>query len=83
MPDVPAAAATSLTHERRRKVLENYRNSDFNITYSIVNMKLRDEYSSLEDLLRAYDIDAEDFMAYLREHGCSYDSGTNSLKTDD
>ena len=64
-------------------MLENYRNSDFNITYSIVNMKLRDEYSSLEDLLRAYDIDAEDFMAYLREHGCSYDSGTNSLKTDD
>ena len=64
-------------------MLENYRNSDFNITYSIVNMKLRDEYSSLEDLLRAYDIDAEDFMAYLMEHGCSYDSGTNSLKTDD
>ena len=64
-------------------MLENYRNSDFNITFSIVNMKLRDEYSSLQDLLRAYDIDAEDFMAYLREHGCSYDSGTNSLKTDD
>ena len=83
MPDVPAAAATSLIHERRRKVLENYRNSDFNITFSIVNMKLRDEYSSLQDLLRAYDIDEEDFMAYLKEHGCRYDKATNSLKTDD
>ena len=43
-------------------MLENYRNSDFNITFSIINMKLRDEYSSLQDLLRAYDIDEEDFM---------------------
>ena len=64
-------------------MLENYRNSDFNITYSIVNMKLRDEYSSLQDLLRAYDIDEEDFMAYLKEHGCRYDKAANSLKTED
>jgi hypothetical protein len=68
---------------RRRKVLENYRNSDFNLTYSIVNMKLRDEYSSLQDLLRAFDIDEEDFMKYLAEHGCRYDSVTNSIKTDE
>ncbi|MBQ1873550.1 MAG: DUF4250 family protein [Succinivibrionaceae bacterium] len=46
-------------------------------------MKLRDEYSSLQDLLRAYDIDEEDFMKYLTEHGCRYDSSTNSLKTDE
>ena len=58
-------------------MLENYRNSDFNI------MKLRDEYSSLQDLLRAYDIDEEDFMKYLAEHGCRYDKATNSLKTDE
>lgn len=63
-------------------MLENYRNSDFNIAFSIINMKLRDEYSSLQDLLRAFDIDEEDFMAYLREHGCRYDSSTNSIKTD-
>ena len=63
-------------------MLENYRNSDFNITFSIVNMKLRDEYSSLQ-LLRAYDIDEEDFMKYLAEHGCRYDKATNSLKTDE
>ena len=64
-------------------MLENYRNSDFNITFSIINMKLRDEYSSLQDLLRAFDIDEEDFMTYLKEHGCRYDKATNSLKTDD
>ena len=58
-------------------MLENYRNTDFNITFSIVNMKLRDEYSSLKDLLRAFDLDEEDFMKYLREHGCRYDSDTN------
>ena len=63
-------------------MLENYRNSDFNITYSIVNMKLRDEFASLTDLLRAFDIDEEDFMAYLKEHGCSYDSAANALKMD-
>ena len=45
-------------------------------------MKLRDEYSSLKDLLRAFDIDDEDFMAYLREHGCRYDSSANALKMD-
>ena len=64
-------------------MLENYRNSDFNITYSIVNMKLRDEYSSLTDLLLAFDIDEEDFMKSLAEHGCRYDRATNSLKTDE
>ena len=64
-------------------MLENYRNSDFNITYSIVNMKLRDEYSSLTDLLLAFDIDEEDFMKYLAEHGCRYDRATNSLGTDE
>ena len=63
-------------------MLENYRNSDFNITFSIINMKLRDEYSSLQDLLRTFDIDEEDFMAYLKEHGCSYDSPANALKMD-
>ena len=63
-------------------MLENYRNSDFNITFSIINMKLRDEYSTLKDLLRAFDIDEEDFMKYLAEHGCRYDKATNSLKTD-
>ena len=63
-------------------MLENYRNSDFNITFSIINMKLRDEYSSLTDLLKAFDIDEEDFMAYLREHGYSYDSAANALKMD-
>ena len=64
-------------------MLENYRNSDFNITFSIINMRLRDEYSSLQDLLRAFDIDEEDFMAYLKEHGCRYYKATNSLKTDE
>ncbi len=60
--------------------LENYRNSDFFITLSRTNTKLRDEYSNLEDLVRTEDLDLEDFKQYFSEHGYTYDTATNAFK---
>ena len=53
---------------------------DPNILLSIVNMKLRDQYSSLKDLCQAYDIDE-----YLLSHrldilGYEYDCAENQFK---
>lgn len=42
------------------------------ILLSFLNMKLRDAYSSPEELCRAMDIDAPDFEAYIKARGISY-----------
>lgn len=39
---------------------------------SIVNMKLRDDFDSLEDLVRYFDIDAEALKAKLASAGFEY-----------
>jgi len=53
---------------------------DPNMLLSYVNLKLRDQYSSLEDLLDDLDIDREDFAGQLNNAGIYYDSNTNQLK---
>lgn len=42
-----------------------------------INMKLRDEYGSLETLCDDLDIDAGDLIARLEEAGFSYNPDTN------
>ena len=63
--------------------LENYRSSDFFITLSRTNTMLRDECSSLDDLIRKEDLDRDDFISYFRENGYEYDEVTNSFKPKD
>lgn len=63
--------------------LENYRTSDFFITLSRTNTKLRDEYSSLDELIKAEDIDKEDFEKFFLDHGYKYNSDVNAFKEQD
>lgn len=54
--------------------------SDPFMLLSVVNMKLRDEYPSLEDLCLGLDIDSESLTKKLKDAGFQYDSSTNQFK---
>ncbi len=59
--------------------LKNYENMDVNILLSIVNMKLRDEFSNFEDLIKYYDIDPEKFTEILKIAGYVYNEDINQF----
>ena len=46
--------------------------TDVNILLSIINMKLRDEFSDLDDLSAYYDIKREELEKRLESHGYEY-----------
>ncbi|MCQ2232279.1 MAG: DUF4250 domain-containing protein [Paludibacteraceae bacterium] len=46
---------------------------------SFVNMKLRDEYSSLDELCDSMDINREELVAKLAEGGFEYNEGQNKF----
>lgn len=48
--------------------------------YSAVNMKLRDSYSSLEELCRSEDIDKEKLIEKLKSVGFEYNHATNQFR---
>lgn len=50
---------------------------DPNMLYSVINMKLRDEYPSLESLCRGMDIDRPEIEKMLGEAGYHYDPTVN------
>lgn len=52
---------------------------DPNMLLSIVNMKLRDEYSDLDELCASMDIDKETLTRTLSSAGFEYNSLTNSF----
>lgn len=52
---------------------------DVNITLSIINMKLRDFYDSLEALLDDLD-NAEEMVNLLLANGYKYDKASNQFK---
>lgn len=49
---------------------------DVNMALSIINMKLRDFYSSKDDLLEGYE-EAKELIDLLEESGYHYDSEQN------
>ena len=51
--------------------------SDPDMLYSIVNMKLRDQYDSLADLCADEDIDMPDLLLCLNKAGYDYDETHN------
>jgi predicted transcriptional regulator len=59
--------------------LGNFEKMDVNILLSIVNMKLRDNFESLEELIKYYDIDAEKFLKKLELAGYTYRQETNQF----
>lgn len=52
---------------------------DVNIAYSILNMKLRDKYSSLADLCEDEDIDIEELLKEMEKKGYVYNQETNQF----
>ncbi len=52
--------------------LKNFANMDPVMLMSIVNMKLRDEFTDLDDLVRYFDIEKEALKSKLAEAGYEY-----------
>ncbi len=48
--------------------------------YSFVNMMLRDNYSSLEELCAAYDADIEEISGKMKAMGFEYDAELNQFR---
>lgn len=48
--------------------------------YSMVNMKLRDQYASLDELCASEDIDRADLEKRLAEAGFEYDASVNQFR---
>lgn len=57
----------------------NFLTMDINIAYSMINMKLRDFYSSLEDLCDDMDIDKTELIEHLKKNGYIYNENTNQF----
>ncbi|MBZ4683297.1 MAG: hypothetical protein PWP46_668 [Fusobacteriaceae bacterium] len=57
--------------------LKNFKTMDINILFSIVNMKLRDEFSDLDELVKYYDIDKKELEEKLNEAGYHYEREHN------
>jgi hypothetical protein len=60
--------------------LKRYETMDPYILVSAVNMQLRDEFSSVEDLCAAQEIDPEKLKARLKKSGFSYDQEQRQFK---
>lgn len=59
---------------------EDIKDMDPNILVSIINLKLRDYYSSLENLCEDMDIDMNVLESSLEKGGFSYNKEVNQFK---
>lgn len=59
---------------------EDIKDMDPNILVSIINLKLRDYYSSLENLCEDMDIDMNILESSLEKGGFSYNKEVNQFK---
>ncbi|AWH87476.1 DUF4250 domain-containing protein [Limnobaculum parvum] len=59
---------------------QNFLAMDPHLLFSIINMKLRDEYESLNDLTRSYDIDQEALIKKLSDAGFQYQPSNNQFR---
>ncbi len=60
--------------------LSHFMTMEPNLLFSIVNMKLRDEFDSLDDLARFYEIDANALILKLKEAGFNYHISNNQFR---
>lgn len=61
-------------------ILSRYESMDPFILLSAVNLKLRDEYSSLEDLCKSLEIDEAKLCARIKSVGYTYNAEQNQFK---
>lgn len=52
---------------------------DINIAYSLVNMKLRDKYSSLETMCDDMDIEKDEIIKHFEKNNYIYNEKTNQF----
>ncbi|NME35605.1 MULTISPECIES: DUF4250 domain-containing protein [Fusobacterium] len=57
----------------------NFIKMDINIAYSMINMKLRDFYSSLDSLCEDMDIDKNELIEHFEKNGYFYDENKNQF----
>ena len=57
----------------------NYLVMDIYIDYSMVNMKLRDFYSSLDDFCEGEDVEKDTILARFNDNGYIYNEETNQF----
>lgn len=59
--------------------IKNMKSMDPSLLLSIVNMKLRDEFESLDDLLRYYNLEESDLTDIIKKIGYHYCKETNQF----
>ena len=58
----------------------SYIPKDPNMLYSFVNLKLRDEYDTLDDFCASLDVDREEIVSKLEAAGYIYNETTNQFR---
>ncbi|MDO5089065.1 MAG: DUF4250 domain-containing protein [Leptotrichiaceae bacterium] len=58
----------------------NFENGDINMMLSLLNMKLRDEFSDLDKLTGYYSLNKETVLKRMKEEGYFYNSEVNQFK---
>ena len=58
----------------------DFLNMDINIAYSMINMKLRDFYSSLDNLCDDMDIRKNELLEHFEKNGYKYNENRNKFE---
>ena len=58
----------------------NFETKDIMLLYSLVNMKLRDEFLDLDDLVNYYGVDKKELLDKFSDAGYEYVEEENQLK---
>ncbi len=60
--------------------LSRYKDLDPNLLYSLLNSKLRNEYTDLDDLVTSWEIDRAELEAHMLEQGYHYHDDTRQFR---
>ena len=58
----------------------NFETKDIMLLYSLVNMKLRDEFLDLDDFVNYYGVDKNELLDRFSNDGYEYVEGENQFK---
>lgn len=60
--------------------LSRYKDLDPNLLYSLINSKLRNEYTDLDDLVTTWEIDRAELEEHLAEAGFHYHADVHQFR---
>lgn len=60
--------------------LTNYAGMDINMLYSILNMKLRNDFKDLDELCRSLEIPREGLERHMKAKGFGYEPSLNQFR---